>query len=73
MLKAIKDFFDLKDDNYLYKTGDEYPRSGYKASAERIEELSSSKNASGYPLIADDAKEIKKPKKQTKKTKQYEE
>lgn len=72
MLRVIKDFFDLKDDNYLYKTGDEYPRSGYKASAERIEELSSSKNAAGYPLIADDAKGIKKPKTQTKKNKQNE-
>lgn len=73
MLRAIKDFFDLKDDNYLYTAGEEYPRPGYKASAKRIEELSSSKNAAGYPLIADDAKGIEKPKTQTKKTKQNEE
>ena len=48
---VIKHFTDLQDNNYKYKEGDTYPRSGYAPSAERIEELSTDKNRLRTPLI----------------------
>ncbi len=51
MYKVIKSFIDLKDERYLYKEGDMYPRKGYEPSEERIEELSSDKNKQGVELI----------------------
>lgn len=52
MYKVIKQFKDLKDGEHLYKVGDEYPRSGAKVSEARLEELASSTNRRGEPLIA---------------------
>lgn len=47
---VIKDFKDLKDNNYIYSVGDKYPRKG-RVKTERIEELSTSRNKLGVPLI----------------------
>ena len=52
MYKVIKYFTDLQDNNYPYNVGDDYPRSGLDASENRIEELSSTSNRQGQPLIA---------------------
>lgn len=49
---VYKAFRDLKDNNYIYKEGDIYPREGLKPSKKRIEELSSTKNKIGEQLIA---------------------
>lgn len=48
---VIKAFTDLKDNNYIYRVGDEYPRHGLKVNAERAEELSGENNRQGTPLI----------------------
>lgn len=48
--QVIKDFKDLQDDNYQYRAGDKYPRSG-RAKKDRIEELSGSDNKMKTPLI----------------------
>ncbi len=44
-------FEDLKDNRYLYKKGDIYPREGLKPTKKRIEELSTDKNKIGKVLI----------------------
>ena len=49
---VYKVFKDLKDNEYIYKEGDTYPREGSKPSKKRIEELLSTKNKIGEPLIA---------------------
>ena len=49
--KVIAYFTDAQDGEHIYKVGDEYPRQGIEVSDERIEELSSSKNAKGRPMI----------------------
>lgn len=51
MYKVIEVFTDLQDSNYYYNVGDEYPRTGYKPSAKRIDELSGANNKRGKPLI----------------------
>lgn len=48
---VYKAFKDLKDNDYIYKEGDNYPREGLKPSKKRIEELSSIKNKIGERLI----------------------
>lgn len=48
---VVEVFTDLQDSNYHYKVGDEYPRTGYKPSAKRIDELSGISNKRGKPLI----------------------
>jgi len=50
-MKVVTAFTDLKDSNYHYNVGDEYPRTGYKPSAKRVDELSSANNKRGKPLI----------------------
>lgn len=60
MYKVIHEFLDLQDGNRYYGVGDTFPYSG--KSKKRLEELSTSNNKIGVPLI----KEIKKPKKATK-------
>ncbi|MCM3665515.1 hypothetical protein M3204_13945 [Mesobacillus subterraneus] len=50
--KVIKAFTDLQDENHVYRVGDKFPRSG-RAKKERIEELSSSDNTLGEPVIAE--------------------
>lgn len=79
MFKVIELFRDLNDGGYLYKVGDTYPRKGHKPEPGRIEELSSSSNKRGTPLIvevkAEEPKEVEtetveveeKPKKAKKK------
>ena len=56
----VKEFFnDLQDRKetkagpifHAYYPGDEYPRAGYKPSAERIAELATSANARGLALF----------------------
>lgn len=75
-MKVLKDFSDLQDNNYIYKAGDEYPRPGYEPTAERIKELSSSRNKIGVAVIeAEEFKttEAEKLKKTVKKAKKNEE
>lgn len=49
--KAIENFKDLLDNEYKYRAGDAFPRSGYTPSAERINELLSDKNKRGRAVI----------------------
>lgn len=49
--RAAVKFADLKDGRHIYEAGDTYPRPGLTVSAARLEELSSGRNAMGYPLI----------------------
>lgn len=51
MYKVIVEFADLKDNNHVYRVGDKFPRTGYKVSKERQEELATSANKIGKPLI----------------------
>lgn len=53
--KVLMDFSDLQDDNFVYRTGDVFPRKGKSATDERLAELSSDKNRMGHALI----KEVK--------------
>ncbi|MGF9909404.1 hypothetical protein [Brevibacillus porteri] len=50
---VIKDFKDLQDENHIYREGDKYPRKG-RAKKERIDELLSSDNKRGEPLIREE-------------------
>ena len=63
MFRVVKAFTDLKDNNYLYHTGDKYPRDGIEASEDRIAELSSNNNGRGIVLI----EEVKAGRKRSKK------
>lgn len=49
--EVVVTFTDLQDGEHLYNVGDEYPRTGYKPSAKRIDELSGANNKRGKPLI----------------------
>jgi hypothetical protein len=51
MYRVIEVFTDLQDSNYRYNVGDEYPRTGYKPSTKRIDELSGANNKRGKSLI----------------------
>lgn len=51
MYKVIKYFTDLQDNDYPYKEGDIFPRSGVEVSKERLAELSGSNNKRKEPLI----------------------
>lgn len=51
MYKCIVFFSDLHDKSFEYRPGDVFPRSGLKVSKERIEELLSTNNRRGKPLI----------------------
>lgn len=64
MYIVLKHFTDLKDKNFEYHAGDEYPRNGLKVSPSRIKELSGSNNKRGIPLI----KEIPELKESYKRT-----
>ena len=68
MYKAIKGFRDLQDNNYLYQAGDMFPRDGIKVSAKRIEELSTSSNRRGEPMIVEIKAEAKEEKPAAKKS-----
>lgn len=54
---VIRDFTDLQDNNFKYRVGDEFPRPGTKVSDERIDELSTTKNRRGLPMIEEEPKE----------------
>ena len=56
MFKVIKEFRDLKDNNYIYRINDIYPYANKEVSSERIQELASKKNLIGKNLI----KQLKK-------------
>ena len=64
MYKVIKFFTDMQDNNFPYDVGDVFPRENTEVTAERIEELATSKNRRGEPLI----KKVVSPKKPKKKT-----
>lgn len=51
MYKVIKFFTDLQDNEYPYKAGDIFPRSGMTVTEGRLEELAGSNNKQGVPLI----------------------
>lgn len=51
MYEVLWAFKDLQDDEYRYEKGDSYPRTGYKPSTKRIDELSGTNNKRGKPLI----------------------
>jgi hypothetical protein len=48
--QVIRPFRDKEDDSRKYRKGDTYPVKG-KVEQERLDELSSSDNNAGYPLI----------------------
>lgn len=49
--RVIKLFTDLQDNGYKYEVGDRYPHLGYEPDAQRIAELSGSRNKQRTPLI----------------------
>ena len=49
--RVIHKFKDLKDNGYIYNVGDTYPRHDVTVSKERLNELKTSKNKIGVPLI----------------------
>ena len=51
MYRVVEYFTDLQDNGHAYDVGDIFPREGVEVSAERLEELSSSKNKRGKALI----------------------
>ena len=65
--KVLEYFEDLQDYSHPYNTGDEFPRDGLKVSAERLEQLSTTKNLRGIKLIEKKA-EKKASAKSKKKT-----
>lgn len=73
--EVIKGFVDIQDDNYMYSTGDEFPRAGVDVSEDRASELASDSNRCGVALIKaievdEPVVEVeKKPKKEKKKEK----
>lgn len=69
MYKAVRYFTDLQDNNYPYKAGDTFPRKGLDVTAERLEELSTSKNRRGIPVIEEVKEETRatKPRSSRKK------
>ena len=49
---VIHPFIDLADSRHVYRTGDDYTYDGHAVPSRRIEELSTSANALGRPLIS---------------------
>ena len=72
MYRVIKAFTDMQDNNYAYDPKDParntYPRKGLHVLQSRINELASSKNRQGVPLI----EEIPEKTEETKKKKSAE-
>ena len=68
--RVIKAFVDMQDENYAYDPKDParntYPRKGLNVLQSRINELASSKNRQGCPLIEEIPDVEEKPKKKTK-------
>ena len=68
MYKVIHEFLDLQDNSHYYAVGKTFPRRGVKVSKERIEELSTSANKIGVPLIEATKAEIQPVKDENKAT-----
>ena len=73
---VVVDFSDLADNDYIYRVGDEFPRSGLSVDDARIKELSTDGNKQGIPLIVcvekqedEPVVESKKPAKRGRKAK----
>lgn len=49
--KVVHKFKDLQDNEHIYKVGDTYPRNDVTVSKDRLNELKTSKNKIGIPLI----------------------
>lgn len=49
--KVVHKFRDLQDNDYIYNVGDIYPRDNVAVSKDRLNELKTSKNKIGIPLI----------------------
>ena len=67
MFRVIRHFTDMQDNNFAYQVGDEYPRKGMSVLQSRINELASSKNRQGVPLIEEIPEKAEEPKKEKKK------
>ena len=67
MYRVIKAFTDMQDDNYAYDptnpARNTYPRKGLHVLQSRINELASSKNRQGVPLIEEIPEKVDEPKK----------
>lgn len=71
--RVIKSFADLKDDNHVYAVGDNFPHSDVDVPEERINELKTSANKIGVPLIEEVlAEEVEIPEAKPKKGKKKE-
>ena len=68
MYKVVTMFRDLTDDNHLYQPGDNFPRAGLSVSTERLEQLASSDNARGKPLIKPVGAPVKAKEAKTRET-----
>ena len=68
MYKVIHEFLDLQDNSHYYAVGKTFPRRGVKVSKERIEELSTSANKIGVPLIEAPEAKIQPEKDENKAT-----
>lgn len=66
MYRVIEAFFDLKDGNYHYEAGAEYPRPDYEPSQERIAELAGRSNRMGCALIEAVERPVEPPKEEPK-------
>ena len=51
MFRVMVEFADLQDNNHVYRVGDKYPHTKRRVAKKRIEELISSSNKIGKPLI----------------------
>lgn len=60
--KVLVRFMDLDDNNFIYEEGWDYPRANHFVSKQRIEELASSDNRQGMPLIVESGEVKKEPK-----------
>lgn len=70
MYTTIRSFYDLQDDNRMYRPEDTYPRDGLTVTDSRIEELASDRNRLGMPvikLVEEDPVEKPKARKRVKK------
>lgn len=63
---VITHFTDRLDNHYSYYEGDSYPRSGFKVSEDRINELLGNNNRKKQPLIIGAQKEKKEEKVHTR-------
>ena len=59
----------MRDNNFAYQVGDEYPRKGMSVLPSRIRELATDKNRQGVPLIEEIPDVEEAPEKKTKSTK----